>query len=430
MHSPSDSSRRRLGAVLLLPLCLLAACEGRETQRPANSEQGTGEGPTAGPVETLADAELPGWSRELLQLAFDSASKMPLEPHIKNRSRFQYRVVTAALDLDQAKTALRFAKEIANWQQGEALADLAIHTLENGRRIDVEGWLKSAKDAARRQMEGKDAQTWRSSRILAKVARVRLMQGRDAEAAAFIAQLDRSELEYVEPELMARSEKGDFDKILAQIEQIASAADLDLIKSAFRGLVRLYERDFADEKRRARIEELLRTGFGKIPLDLRIGLLLEIAEISAKKGDREGGRRILAAAEGFRTERPFVPESDVMLRAQFAAVRHLLGQEKLARQQLDASLAAFEAGRKRIINMYRGDALRPLAEAWARVGDRDKALQIYQLVCTESLENPNSRPRVRDLVATCASLVRVGLEPSEELSKQLRSIAKGLKSPW
>jgi hypothetical protein len=64
------------------------------------------------------------------------------------------------------------------------------------------------------------------------------------------------------------------------------------------------------------------------------------------------------------------------------------------------------------------------------MGDRAKALTIYKRGVDESLVNPNARPRVEDLVATCLSLAQNGVEPDAELNAQLEKVSKGLGAPW
>ena len=84
----------------------------------------------------------------------------------------------------------------------------------------------------------------------------------------------------------------------------------------------------------------------------------------------------------------------------------------------------------RIIYADRAAALRPIAEGYARLGDRDRALELYKRAVEEGVANPNSRPRANDLAATCASLAVVDLEPDAELMARLREVSEGLGDPW
>jgi hypothetical protein len=80
--------------------------------------------------------------------------------------------------------------------------------------------------------------------------------------------------------------------------------------------------------------------------------------------------------------------------------------------------------------MFRAGALRPLAEAYHALGDRDAALSVYKLAVEEGALNPNARPRAMDLSATCLSLAQSACEPDAELRERLAEMRAGLGSPW
>ena len=89
-----------------------------------------------------------------------------------------------------------------------------------------------------------------------------------------------------------------------------------------------------------------------------------------------------------------------------------------------------DESRVRFIDIYRAGELRQIAEAYHAMGDRAKALALYERAIDESLVNPNSRPRVEDLVATCLSLAKTGCEPDAELATRLEKVFAGLGAPW
>jgi len=82
------------------------------------------------------------------------------------------------------------------------------------------------------------------------------------------------------------------------------------------------------------------------------------------------------------------------------------------------------------VNIYRAGALRPLAEAYQSMGDTAAALTVFKKAVEEGVENPNSRPRVEDLSATCRSMALSGVEPDADLWARLREVFTGLGQPW
>jgi len=83
------------------------------------------------------DAPLEAYQRELLEIAFEAASAIPSDPHIKSRSQAQAAVVTACLELNQPQRALGYIERIDDWRRGTAYADLARHCMRGGFRTDV-----------------------------------------------------------------------------------------------------------------------------------------------------------------------------------------------------------------------------------------------------------------------------------------------------
>src|SRR5262245_10686053 len=112
--------------ILILLFLSGAGCEQKSAQKenpvPA-AEQQSG---------NLTDKPLAAFQNELLNTAFEVATKIPIDPHIKDRSRTQEEVFGVSLKLDQPKRALQFLEKIDNWRRGSAYADLAFYCAKNG----------------------------------------------------------------------------------------------------------------------------------------------------------------------------------------------------------------------------------------------------------------------------------------------------------
>jgi hypothetical protein len=163
---------------------------------------------------------------------------------------------------------------------------------------------------------------------------------------------------------------------------------------------------------------------------VRLELGTRMASIALDHGDRAEALRRLDEARGLLEVSRFTPELRIALAARMAALRHRAGDAEAAERDAAAELARFDAERERIVDVFRGGALRPLAEAYHAMGDGRTALAIYARAVEEGALNPNSRPRADDLVATCCSLAVEGVEPGGELWTKLRSIYEGLGEPW
>src|SRR5215813_3973758 len=80
------------------------------------------------------DKPLLAFQSELLDLAFKTATALPTEPHIKNRSRAQESVVDTCFQLDQPHRAAGYIQGIDNWRRGLAYADLALYCAQHESR--------------------------------------------------------------------------------------------------------------------------------------------------------------------------------------------------------------------------------------------------------------------------------------------------------
>jgi hypothetical protein len=74
--------------------------------------------------------------------------------------------------------------------------------------------------------------------------------------------------------------------------------------------------------------------------------------------------------------------------------------------------------------------LRSIAAAYASLGDGRKALATWRRAVEAGVQNPNSRPRAEDLVATCREIALEGLEPDVALRERLAEVRRALGDPW
>jgi tetratricopeptide (TPR) repeat protein len=424
---PRNLGRLSLALLLALSACSDAAAIAHEQADPAaTAADTTSRSEAAGPV----DAPIAPFQTELLQIAFDTATAMPVKPHIKSRSRAQELVVGACLELEQLARAATYLEKIENWRRGTAAADLAIHCVQKGERGEfVERFLERAYIEAEAPDE-EIGQGWRRERIKAKLAQAYSLLGRRPESMMF-----RGELENTEAARVAVFEAGfateeQFNALIATLDQAVQIGDFSMIQYALEATKSLYSRFFADAERRKRIEERAEHYWRTAPFGLRIDVLLSFAEAAKEAGEREYALGLLAkTAEQVGASRWTALDYAPVMGRMAESYREVGAAEK-AIECLRSAQQMYEAEREKIWNFERSTALRPIAEAQTRLGDRSGALATYRRAIEEGAENPNARPRAEDLAATCCSMARVGLEPDAELLARIREIRSGLADPW
>lgn len=399
--------------------------------------------PATSENQAPADAPLAEHRLELLDLAFESASSMPLKPHVKTRSRAQEDVVRACLALDQPQRALRYSERIADWRRGLGFAEYALYCIERGSTADVQRYLDLAEaisndlrddslEASTKPDEqmGKITQDWQRDRIRVTLARAQYLRGRTEEALRLQVDAVESEIGKVDVVKAARADLAAAREQLASLEATLSTGNFDLVRNALDACARLFERFYGEVEFRDRVETAMRSAWKTIPLDVRIGALEKLARGALAHDDRAKAGTFIEDAQTLLDGHRWEPEFEIPLRARVATLRHEAGDGERAKKDLGSTVALFDKSRDRIVNLFRGQALRPLAEAFHAVGDAAGALAIYKRAVEEGALNPNARPRAEDLNATCLSMARVGLEPDEALWKRLREVQTGLAAPW
>jgi tetratricopeptide (TPR) repeat protein len=345
---------------------------------------------------SLVDAPLEAYQRELLEIAFNAASAIPSDPHIKSRSQAQAAVVTACLELNQPQRALGYIERIDDWRRGTAYADLAMYCLQHEFKTDVEPFLSLAMKTAG------EAEDWRKDRIVGKVAVVRATSRPVA----------------------------DFDAEMETLAKMVAGQQFDALKETLATYVRLFNRVYSDVERRARVEERIRASWDKTPGFVRLDLLMDMIEHCLAHSDRTKALAWVQEAREIADSASWQPTIEIPLKAKLARLRFLAGDPERASEEAKDALELFDAKRDQIANIYRAQTLRPIAEAHRAMGKADVAIDLYARAVEAGVENPNSRPRAEDLAATCCSMAVQGAEPSLELLSRIRDIREGLGDPW
>ncbi len=424
-----------LGSCLLLTSATVSGCREQESApavasaAPAPAIGGPAAEPAAAPApapdaSVITDAPIEPWRLELLEEAFEVASLIPQPLHLNDRARAQQDVVSTMLELDQPIRVAALVNRIPGWRRGDALADLAFHRATRGDRTDAAGFLALAERIA------EDATDWMRDRIRVNAARTHALLGRDAVAAGMEVDIVPAEDGVVDSVRAAGLERAQLEETLQDYQRRIEAGGFDLARNLLVAAVELYERFYDDPAVRERILRFVTDSWSKLPIDLRIARLLDMADIAIARGDLDTARPLVARAAEILGGVQLTAEGAIPLAASIARRRGPLGETAAATAELEAALARFEQEKRTIIDMFRPEVLRPVAEGWMALGDEAAARRTYVLALEEGAANPNARPRAQDLSATLASMARHGLRPDESMTLRIREIREGLGDPW
>jgi tetratricopeptide (TPR) repeat protein len=404
-------------ALLLLLACVPAsACgESQAAGRPQAAE--------------IANRPLESFQAELLELAFETATALPVHPHIKSRSRAQETVVAAALELEQPERASRFVERIENWRKGLGYADLAFHFAERDVGGPARRFLSLA-TAVLEQPEEEGGQAWRKDRTRVRMAQTHLLLGdreRAGELAAGAVDSEAGKLDSVRADFADASA---LDEHLRTVDAVARTGNFDHLRNALEASTRFFDRFYENEPLRARTEETITSSWQKLPIQVRIELTTDLVDSAIAHEDREKALELVERAQSLLDGVEWTPEARIPLMARLVELRHLAGDAEGARALADRALALYDEEQHRIVDVFRGEALRSLAEAYRSLGRTEIALSLYRRAVAEGVLNPNSRPRAEDLSATCVSMALRGVEPDPDLWARLREIRAALGDPW
>jgi len=371
-------------------------------------------------------SELEPYRRDLLMLAIEAASKMPIDPHLKDRSKAQSIVVDACLDLDQpdlAETCNEYVS-IESWRRGVGFADIAFHYARTGA-VDRLPRLLGMADQIAMEVEG-----WRRDRIRVAMARTYAWLGRDAQANQLQTDLHEAEVGKVETVHAMKTTEEDFDRRLVALDNMVATNTLDVVRNALDAYIELYRRVYDDNERRAIVEERAREAWRSVPIMVRLEFMMELIQVTLDQGDRVRALGQVNEARDTLNNYTWLAEDEVPLRARLAKLRAASGESDGARAELALAMKRFNDDKRTIANIYWATGLRAIAEALVALGDDGAALAMYKEAVEAGVANPNSRPRADDLAATCTSLAVHELRPDEELWSRLREIYSELGHPW
>jgi len=375
--------------------------------------------------DSLQDAPVAAFQTELLDEAFEFAAAIPLEPHIKDRARCQEQTVKAALELDQPTRALQYAGTIPNWRKGWAYASYALYSTEHGFTNGLDRLLLEA-DLAARYAE----QDWRRERVWVRIAQAWGAMGCADRAAEYGSALKDSEMGAAELQKSKLCTDAEFEEYSARLDEQLAVGGLDLKKNGLYAYAALHDRFYDNESRRSTIEDKIETGWDKVPYFDRVDLLKVLSGNAMKHGDRENAVHLADRAVEIVNGNTWPPEYHVQLLAKLAKLNIDCGETAAAMEELEAARAVFDAQKADIINIYRTEALLPVAEAYALADDAGQAREMYALAVEQAVVNSNSRPRAEDLCQILLSMATHGVEPDAGSWTRIHDIKSSLGDPW
>lgn len=394
--------------------------------QPASSQLSAATFENASPPEILPvdDAAIGESQALLLDIAIDVATRIPVEPHIKDRSRAQEQIVLGCIEMDLPNRALDYSQHIANWRQGYCYAELALYLAQHDRDNAAKELIRLA------ELWADESSDWRRDRILVKIAQALTWMGNKQSATTYASDVEQSEIGKLDKVEALLGGDGDFDSLMEQLETLARQQHFDVLRNTLKAFVALHERYYHEVSRREQVEKAMEASWGPMPVLIRIELLMDLAENALGYKDQNHALALINEAQDMLESHQWPLEHEIRMRARLHELRYLAGDRQQALDDAHETYSLFKANGQRIVNIWRAEALRPLAEAYQIMGQIEAAETVYWRALQEGVENPNSRPRAEDLSATTLSMAQHGFKPNGEFWQRINDIQQRLGEPW
>jgi hypothetical protein len=395
----------------------------------AGCGQDAGNADLSKPPKKMCDRNLAAYQDQLLEMGFDIATMIPIKPHIKDRSKAQELVVKTSLELGQPQRALGYARQIRNWRKGVAFADYAFYVARHPEKFDqsdelIQKYLDLAEQISLA------TEDWRRDRIRVKIAKTHALMGNRSQSKAFREGIVDSQKGKVEGAEAAVATQDSFEENQKDLDDLIAIGNFDITQNALKSYIFLYRQFYEDVSKQSKIENKIRESWKKIPLFIRIELLMDLARTALDFADPTKALGLVEEAEAMLGSAQWKPEHYLPLKAQLISLRFQLGDKAAAQAQADVLFEFFQANKDLIVNIYRAESLQPLAETYALMGDKAQSLKVYKHVIEEGVINPNARPRAEDVSATLLSMAQHEVKPDKSFWKRLNEVKMNLQDPW
>ena len=382
----------------------------------------------------MAPSSVEHWRVELLEFAGASAEKLPLHPHIRNRSVAMLDVAGALLSLGALDESKSLGDRIPDWRRAVAHARFAEAVLKRDGKSAMAVAKPSLEIATNLSASKRVDQGWHRTDILIAMAKAWVAVGEYDKAKLLVdgEQLEDYQLDVVDSEVNAARgvTKTELNRQLSEYRATMQLQLMDRSQTAIRSLLNLYDRFYQDVAQREQIESTIKSGWRGVPLEIQIRTLVALGRHAINNQDLETAFRLAGEAKSMVRNANFSPQWFIRLMSPVAALTHASGREGDARQMLDECRVLFDTSFQEINPVYRNRTTVALAEGYYEIGDPLEACAAYLAGFEHSAANPNARPQLQAIVQVACSYAIHADSENKELSARLRAVGDRLSAPW
>ena len=359
---------------------------------------------------------------QILDLAFRVASRIPVKPHISDRSRSQYDVLKAYVDLGLVEEAAKRANEIANWRRGIIYTDIAERYVRNKNEKKMREYLEQAQEFAD-TIEGFNA-GWQKERVFGRVATVLAIAGLFDEAKEITSKLPGKTTLGVRVEELARiSDMKDYEKSMEELGAMAESKHWEVQECVAKVYIRILKSlgKEATPERCNTIKDRFYAVVQKLPALMQDSLYCSLSRTYFEIGRQNIAEEVLSKVEDRLKDRELDATFDVVNLVELAKV-----YDEVAGQRERAELALGRA--KELLSkseflpsMKQVSPNLALAGGYAVHGKKQEAWEYFQKALKFANGQKNGRPRALAIANACTAIARSSLPLQPEVKNNVKS---------
>jgi hypothetical protein len=396
-------------------------------------------------ITAMASSGLSSEQAEVVAKTAEAVLQLPDKPHERNRNRELGHLVELMVSMNELDRAEEYQKRITNWRAEQLKAKIALAYHQRGDQKQAEvlisevatiaetiiGWKAGTIAATGKHKNYFDRfEDFRLDRIKVALTEYFWATG-DKEAAAKWSEnvLPSEKSEFVRKQAEALARK-DYEASLAINLRLIKGDTFEGKKAAIDGLTLLYGIHFGDKKKRDDLEELIDEYSISMPVMYRIEWLHSMSVSAFEHGDKALATKHYAEASLLISQGSFRPRMFFPLKAENIITGYRLEHTQEALESAELLYQEYEKVESKIYDIYRADVLCVIAEAFAFMGEKERAAKVYMNALDQAVINPNSRPRIEDLNVIVGSMIGFNVPLTKGLMGKIDVLIKSLGEPW
>ena len=359
---------------------------------------------------------------QALEMAFRVASRIPVNPHVSDRSKAQYEVLQNYLALGLIEEAAKMANKIINWRRGILYTDAAEYYARRKDEEKMNEYLALASEFAD-SIEGFNA-GWQKQRVIGRIATVLAIAGLFEKAKEMtLKDPGTATLGVREEELVRIHARGNHEEAMKELKVMEDSKHWEVHECVAKVYLRILKslgKDAAPERSNT-IRDRFYAVVKKLPALKQLPLYCSFSRIAFEIDRKDLGKEALDTVEGDLNRRKLDATFDIANLVELANVYDkVVGESKIAESTLNRAKELLSKS-EFLPSMKRVNANLALAVGYAGHANRQQAWHYFRQALKIANEQKNGRPRALAVADVCTAIARSSLPLPTDVKNSVKT---------